>query len=94
MTQKKSILETDASDQALKSCLCPPDANGQLHPVVYRSKKFSGPDLNYDIHDKELLAIVDAFEEWRTYLKGSKYPVKVYLDHKNLSYFTTTKKLN
>ena len=37
---------------------------------------------------------MDAFEEWRAYLKRSKYPVEVYLDHKNLSYFTTTKKLN
>ena len=92
--EKKFILETDASDQALGSCLCQPDANEQLHPVAYRLRKFSGPELNYNVHNKELLAVVDAFEEWRAYLEESKYPVKVYLDHKNLSYFTTTKKLN
>ncbi|EDO01784.1 hypothetical protein SS1G_04259 [Sclerotinia sclerotiorum 1980 UF-70] len=50
--------------------------------------------LNYKIYDKELLAIVDAFREWRVYLKGSKYTVQVYTDHKNLVYFTTTKELN
>ena len=83
--EKMIILETDISDQALGSCLCQPDANRQLHPVAYRSKKFSGPELNYNVHDKELLAIVDAFEEWRAYLEGSKYPVEIYLDHKNLS---------
>ena len=92
--EKKIILETDASNQALGSCLCQPNANEQLHPVAYKSKKFSGPELNYDVHNKELLAIVDAFEEWRAYLEGSKYPVEVYLDHENLSYFTTRKKLN
>ena len=92
--EKKIILETNASHQALGSCLCQPDANKQLHSVANRSRKFSGPELNYNIHNKELLAIVDAFEKSRAYLEGSKYLVKVYLDHKNLSYFTTTKKLN
>ena len=61
--KRKIILETNASDQALGSCLSQPDAKGQLHPVAYRSRTFSGPELNYDVHDKELLAIVDAFEE-------------------------------
>ena len=88
------IMETDASDQALGSCLCQPDTENCLHSVAYRSRKFSGPELRYDVHDKELLAIVDAFQEWRPYLEGAKYTVDVYSDHKNLAYFTTTKKLN
>ena len=92
--EKKIILKTDASDQALGSCLSQSDAEGQLHPDAYRSRKFSGPELNYDVHDKELLAIVDAFEEWQAYLEGSSHLIMVHLDHKNLSYFTTTKKLN
>ena len=92
--EKKIILKTNASDQALGSCLSQPDSERRLHPVAYRSRKFSGPELNYDVHNKELLAIVDAFEEWRAYLEGSKHPIMVYSDHKNLSYFTTTKKLN
>ncbi|GME32536.1 reverse transcriptase domain protein [Neofusicoccum parvum] len=50
-------------------------------------------ELNYDIHDKELLAIVTAFKEWRHYLEGATHQVMVYCDHKNLSYFTTTKEL-
>ena len=92
--EKNIILKTDASNQALESCLSQPDAERQLHPVAYRSRKFSGPELSYDVHDKELLAIVDAFEELQAYLEGSKHPIVVYSDHKNLSYFTTTKKLN
>ena len=92
--ERKIILKIDASDQALGSCLSQPDAERRLHPVAYRSRKFSGPELNYDVHDKKLLAIVDAFEEWQAYLEGSRHPIVIYSDHKNLSYFTTTKKLN
>ena len=61
--KRKIILKTNALDQALGSYLSQPDAERQLHPVAYCSKKFSGPELNYDVHNKELLAIVDAFEE-------------------------------
>ncbi|KAL2010903.1 hypothetical protein VTN00DRAFT_3621 [Thermoascus crustaceus] len=51
------------------------------------------PELNYDIHDKELLAIMAAVREWRHYLEGAKHQVMIYCDHKNLAYFTTTKDL-
>ena len=61
--EKRIILETDASDQALESCLCQPDADNRLHPVAYQSRKFSGPELRYDVHNKELLAIVNVFQE-------------------------------
>jgi hypothetical protein len=54
----------------------------------------TAPKKNYDIHDKELLAVVEAFREWRVYLEGSAHTVEVYMDHKNLIYFTTTKQLN
>ena len=53
-----------------------------------------GPELNYDIHDKELLAIVKALREWRVYLEGTITPVQIYTDHKNLLYWMTTKQLN
>ena len=53
-----------------------------------------GPELNYDIYNKELLAIVEALREWRVYLEGTKYPVQIYIDYKNLLYWTSTKQLN
>jgi transposase InsO family protein len=91
---KKIVLETDASDYAIGACLNQVDDQGKLHPVMYDSRKLSPAELNYDVHDKELLAIVEAFVKWRVYLEGSKYPVQVITDHKNLIYFTTTKILN
>ena len=43
---------------------------GKWHPIAYYSRKFSGPEENYDVHDKELLAIIKALEEWRLELEG------------------------
>jgi len=50
-------------------------------------------ECNYDVHDKELLAIVEALKEGRPYLKGSGQHFRVLTDHQNLIRFTTTKEL-
>jgi hypothetical protein len=92
--ERPIILETDASDYAIGACLSQPDEDKKLHPIAFYSRKMAPAELNYEIHDKELLAVVMAFKEWRVYLEGPKHKVKVYTDHKNLLYFTTTKKLN
>jgi len=65
-----------------------------LMPVAFHSRKFQPAEINYEIDDKELLAIVDAFKPWRRYCEGAMYQVQVYSDHQNLEYFTTTKVLN
>ena len=54
----------------------------------------SPAEQNYDIYDKELLAIWDAFHHWRNYLEGSPHTIQVFSDHRNLQYFATTKVLN
>jgi hypothetical protein len=90
----ESLLETDASDGAIAACLKQKGTDGKMRVIAYYSRKMTGPELNYDIHDKELLAVVEALRHWRVYLEGAKYPVQVYTDHKNLLYWTTTKQLN
>src|SRR5699024_1413205 len=57
------------------------------------SKKLSPAECNYEIYDKELLAIVRAVETWRGELLGLSAPFVVLSDHKNLEYFMTTRKL-
>ena len=74
---KKIILETDSLDFVIGACLSQLDETGKFKLIAYYSRKLSPAELNYDIHDKELLAIVVAFEQWRVYLKGSTYPVQV-----------------
>jgi len=51
-------------------------------------------EQNYEIHNKEMLAIICALEEWRHFLEGARHLVEIWMDHKNLEYFITAKKLN
>ncbi|KAL7281605.1 hypothetical protein ACG7TL_004922 [Trametes sanguinea] len=84
-------IETDASDYAIAGILSITSDSGELHPVAFHSRTLSGAELNYDTHDKELLAIFECFKTWRHYLEGSATPIDVVTDHKNLEYFATTK---
>ena len=54
----------------------------------------SSMERNYEIHDKEMLAIIYVLEEWRHFLEGATHLVEIWTDHKNLEYFMTAKKLN
>lgn len=51
-------------------------------------------ELNYDTHDKELLAIIESLKAWRHFCMERSVPVRIITDHNNLKYFTTTKVLN
>jgi len=84
------VVETDASDYAL-GCILSQVHCKRLHAVAFHSRKLSPADRNSDIHDKELLAIVVTFMEWRHYLEGTDKPVTVYNHHQKLQYFLTTK---
>jgi len=56
------VVETDASDYALAAILSIVTKDNEVHPVAFHSRTFSAPELNYDVHDKELLAIFEAFK--------------------------------
>lgn len=88
------IVETDASDSAVAGILSQYGTDNLLHPVAFYSRKLTISEANYDIYDKELLAIVNCFETWRHYLQGASHQIIVYTDHKNLEYFASTKSLN
>ncbi|KAG8935233.1 hypothetical protein FRC01_005489 [Tulasnella sp. 417] len=87
-------LTTDASDFAIAAILGQPDPEGALHPVAYYSRKLLPAESNYEIHDKELLGIVAAMKEWRSWLCGAHHTVQVRSDHKNLEYFMKSQPLN
>ena len=87
-------METDALDFALDAVLSQMGTDDKLHPIAFHSRKFSAAEINYEIHDKVLLAIVDSFQECHHYLEGASSPVTVYTDHKNLEYFMSTRVLN
>ena len=66
-----TIVETDASNGVVAGVLSQQDPQTKLwHPVAFFSKTMQPAELNYDIHDKEMLAIILSLSEWRTELEG------------------------
>jgi hypothetical protein len=88
------VIETDASDYALAAILSQVESNREIHLVTYLSQTFLNTKLNYDTHNKELMAIYKAFKAWRHYLEGTEVLIDVVTDYKNLEYFCTTRILS
>ncbi|QRW22888.1 Retrotransposable element Tf2 protein [Rhizoctonia solani] len=87
-------LETDASGVAMGAILSQRGEDNRLHPIAYMSKSFSGAKANYDTHNKELLAIIKALEEWRIFLEATDRPIQVFTDHRNLEYWRHAQTFN
>ena len=89
------MVEVNASDVGvggIPSQRSPED--NKLHPCAFLSRKLSPAERNYDVGNRELLAIKVALEEWRHWLEGAEIPFLVWTDHKNLEYIQTAKRLN
>ena len=84
---KPFILAVDASLYATGGVLMQKDSNGDLHPCSYLSQSLSLAEHNYQIYDRELLAIIRALDTWHHYLQGSPFPIVVHTNHKNLTYW-------
>jgi len=88
-------IEANSSDFASRAVLSQQlPGEEKWHPVAFYSKSLSPVERNYEIHDKEMLTIICALEEWRHFLEGARHLVEIWTDHKNLEYFMTAKKLN
>ena len=90
---KKSIVEVDASNWSTGGTLSQWGDDGILYPIAYFSAKHNTQECNYNIYNKELLAVIKALEEWRPELEGSSTQFDIITDHKNLQTFATTKQL-
>nr|GAT43224.1 reverse transcriptase-RNase H-integrase [Mycena chlorophos] len=88
----KIFVTTDASDTRSGGILSFGPAWETARPVAFDSMTFKGAELNYPVHEKELLAIIRALKKWRTDLIGAK--VYVYTDHRTLENFQTQKDLS
>ena len=87
-------VETDASDGVTSGILSQQAEDQLWHPVAYFSKTMSAPECNYEIHDKEMLAIIRILQEWRAELVSVKTRFRIYSDHEALKYFMTKRMLN
>src|SRR5258705_1471349 len=93
-TNKPFRLECDASKFAMGAVLSQRGLDGLWHMVASMSRSFNPAERNYDIYDRELLAIIKALKEWRHYLEGGLQPIEVLSDHKNLEIFRHAAKLS
>jgi len=91
--EQETVIETDAGYFALGAILSQ-FQDKRLHPVALHSQQLNSAERNYKIHDRELLAILEAFMEWKHNLYGADKPITVYTDHQNLQHFLKTKNWN
>ncbi len=89
---RTTIVETDSSGWCVGGTLMQYGSDGTLRPCAYFSKKNSPAECNYEIYDKEMLAIVRCLDEWDAELRSVR-DFQIRTDHKNLEYFTTVRKL-
>jgi hypothetical protein len=81
-------LEADSSGIATGVVLSQQQVDDNAwHPVTFLSKVLNPVEQNYEIHNTKMLAIIRGLEEWRHYLEGTRHPVEIWTDHKNLEYF-------
>ena len=92
--KKPIMIQTDVSKYVTAGIISQTGDDQILRPIAYRSKSMSKSECNYDVHDKELLAIIVAFEDWRRYLKGSRLGTKILTEYKNLVLFMPQRRLN
>ena len=91
---KKMRMEVDASDYATEGVLSMKCKDGLWRPVAFLSKSLNEMERNYEIYDKEMLAIIRGLENWRHLLEGVQLKFEIWTDHKNLEYFMKAQKLN
>jgi len=87
--EKEGISETNVSNDESAGVSSQYDDDRVLHPVAYSSKNYSPAECNYHKYTKELIAIVEALEEWRPECEGAAYSPKLTTDCKNMEYFMT-----
>ena len=85
------IVTTDTSDFAIGAVLSQIQSRSE-QPIAYESRKMTLAELNYPVHEKELLAIVHAIKLWRPYLEGQKFTVVT--DHASLEYIKSQNNLS
>lgn len=78
----------------MRSCLKCHGSPAKMFPCVFPSRKLNSAERNYDVGDRELLAMKAAFEEWRHWLDGTHQPFTVPTDHRNQEYIRSAKRLN
>jgi len=87
-------METNILEYALTAIFLIIIKKKEVHPVTFYSYTFRATKINYNIHNKELLMVFEAFYMQYYYLEESELPIAIIMNHKNPEYFSTTKILS
>jgi hypothetical protein len=93
-TNRPALVETDATDLGTAGNRSQKFEDRNLHPVSCLYKKLTPVELNYNVFDKEILAIGLSLWKWRNFRQGATYKIIVYSYHQNLTNFITGLSLN
>jgi hypothetical protein len=97
---KQFYLATDASAYGMGAVLLqegeinPRTNKPTQHPIAYYSATFTPTERNYDIYERELLAVLKALQQWRPHVAATEIPVIVLTDHANLTFWKNPKTVN
>ena len=91
---KQYTLEVDASGYALGAVLSQKKDDGKLHPISYYSRMLTEAERNYDIYNRELLAMTEGLDHTRPLLAGTILPIIVKTDHLNLTHWREPQKIS
>jgi len=91
---KEMRIEADISEYATRGVLSMRCEDDKWRLVAFISKLLNEAERNYEIHNREMLAIIQCLEEWRHLLEGAQTKFEIWSDYKNLEYFMSSQKLN
>jgi len=93
-SERKKQIKTYASELCKPGILFQYESDSRSHTLSFYNKRFLPAELNYDVHDKEMVVIVNCFQEWQHFLMVAPEEIVFFPNYKNLEYFNTTKLLN
>jgi hypothetical protein len=91
--ERLTQIEVDASGFATGGVIYQKCEDTYWHPIAYRSQSMNEAERNYEIYDREMLAITKALKNWRMYLEGLPQPFEIITDHRNLEFWRTAQNL-
>ena len=87
-------MEVDTSDYTTERVLSIKCKDGKQRSVAFLSKSLNKTERNYEIYNKEMLAVIRELENWRYLFESIKFKFEIWTDYKNLEYFMKVQKLN
>ena len=90
---KEMRVEADALEYATGGVLSMKCEDEKWRLVAFISKLLNEVERNYEIHNREMLAIIRCLDEWRYLLEGAQSKFEIWSDHKNLEYFNEQPKV-